>query len=291
MTSPAEIKTEDHPALELTPMEKRRFGLWLLAVVGLWAVLLAVGLSGDSVSALFAGLAFAGLLYALGQQNAQLVHQRKQLELQTQELVLQRRELELQREELRETRGEIQRQADALEQQSATLRRQGFEGSFYQLLRFWRDTAERVQVGEGGAVDRGPAAFARLENQLVNQMPAALRHKGTADVFPKVMHTTITRAALGPTGDVRSYLGTLEQLLKLVDREQEDRAFFIDIIRAQMSNDEATVVAFGILALRLERAPTLRDAVVRNDLLRDLRLDPNLEPLRKQVLSAEPFEP
>ncbi|MBY0321854.1 MAG: hypothetical protein K2X72_24230 [Reyranella sp.] len=102
-------------------MENRRYvkvaigvGVGLVLVQAIAAVLVFVsfpdwqtrGQFGDIfgvVNALFSGLAFAGLVYAI---------------------LLQREDLQLQREELRLTRDELERTADAQEQAEAALRAQ-----------------------------------------------------------------------------------------------------------------------------------------------------------------------
>lgn len=75
--------------------------LWLLPLGLLfWKQPGGVGEAGDmfgSVTALFSGLAFAGLIAALFTQRQELITQRKELELQRKELELSRREYKLQR--------------------------------------------------------------------------------------------------------------------------------------------------------------------------------------------------
>ncbi len=108
--------------------EKIRGWPWFIGVIILWVVYLSIiwisnwplkedkGEFGDTfgaLNALFAGLAFAGVIYAI------LLQQR--------ELKLQREELELQRKELEDTRVEIRGQKE-------TLQKQNFESSFFQLL-------------------------------------------------------------------------------------------------------------------------------------------------------------
>ncbi len=108
--------------------ERVRWWPWFIGVIILWAVYLSIiwisnwpleekkGEFGDTfgaLNALFAGLAFAGVIYAI------LLQQR--------ELKLQREELELQRKELEDTRAEIKGQKE-------TLQKQNFESSFFQLL-------------------------------------------------------------------------------------------------------------------------------------------------------------
>lgn len=79
----------------------------------------------DAVNALFTGLAFAGVIYAI---------------------FLQRQELELQRRELELTRVELSGQREALTNQNLTMERQNFESTFFQLLRLHNDILGSMDI-------------------------------------------------------------------------------------------------------------------------------------------------
>ena len=78
-----------------------------------------------SVNALFSGLAFAGLIYAIW---------------------LQRIELKLQRRELEATREELAGQKTQMEMQNQTLRKQNFEDTFFQLLQLHNDIVNAIDL-------------------------------------------------------------------------------------------------------------------------------------------------
>jgi hypothetical protein len=105
------------------------------------------GMFGDmfgGVNALFAGLAFAGLIFAI---------------------LLQREELELQRDELKLTREELSGQRKQLEEQNKTLRKQTFEDTFFQLLRLQTDLTQSLMIA-GTPPATGRECFGRLYNEL-----------------------------------------------------------------------------------------------------------------------------
>ena len=83
----------------------------------------------EAVNALFAGLAFAGVIYAI---------------------LLQKEELGLQRNELEMTRAEVHEQSEQLKSQAQTLQKQNFESSFFQLLGFHNEIVNSVKghIGE-----------------------------------------------------------------------------------------------------------------------------------------------
>lgn len=108
----------------------------IVAVVLLWLVIPALvsefyprrGASSsttefDSVSALFSGLAFAGVILAVLLQTDQLRQQTEQLKLQREEIGLQREDLALQREEMKLQRDEMKRSSDAQEKTEEALRK------------------------------------------------------------------------------------------------------------------------------------------------------------------------
>jgi hypothetical protein len=85
----------------------------------------ARGLIGDSfgaINALFSGLALAGVVYAILQQNEARDQQARALDLQMEALRIQQAELRAQLNEMEAARGEMKRQTDAIEaQRRATL--------------------------------------------------------------------------------------------------------------------------------------------------------------------------
>ena len=114
--------------------------IWLIVafVIIIWSLFLLEwfpwwiteerGEFGDSfgvVNALFSGLAFAGVIWAI---------------------ILQKKELALQREELANTREEIKGQKEQLEAQNQTLQKQNFESSFFQLLGLYNDIVNSMAV-------------------------------------------------------------------------------------------------------------------------------------------------
>ena len=120
---------------------KIRWLPYLIGVIILWAAntIFAIyyfpkpeqiGQFGDmfgAVNALFAGLAFAGVIFAI---------------------ILQKKELELQRQELKETRDEIRGQKEQLQAQDQTLKKQNFESSFFHLLSLHNEIVNSTMIIE-----------------------------------------------------------------------------------------------------------------------------------------------
>ena len=92
----------------------------------------SVGASFGALSALFTGLAFAGLIVTIVQQKRQLG--------------MQSDELKLQRKELKATRKVLKKQNKEFRLQSATMKRQQFESSLFQLLDFIRQKKSSMNI-------------------------------------------------------------------------------------------------------------------------------------------------
>ena len=102
----------------------------------------------EAVNALFAGLAFAGVIFAI---------------------ILQWKELGLQRKELEDTRAEIRGQKE-------TLQKQNFESSFFQLLGLHNDIVNSMEIPDKTC--SGREYFGHLLNHLQIMI--------YGEVYPKV---------------------------------------------------------------------------------------------------------
>ncbi len=109
------------------------FSIYSVAILLLYPDLRDRGLLGDQfggLNSLFAGLAFAGLIYTI--------------HLQRRELSLQRKELELTREELVGQREQLEGQKEQLSIQNTTLQEQGRERTFLSLMELYSEAVSRV---------------------------------------------------------------------------------------------------------------------------------------------------
>ena len=100
----------------------------------------------DPLTALFSGLAFWGVIYAI---------------------LLQKSELVLQREELELTRGEVRGQKEQLEAQNLTMKRQRFENTFFSLLELFSGMVNSMEVTvEMGKHVKGRDCFSRFSYEF-----------------------------------------------------------------------------------------------------------------------------
>jgi len=209
-----------------------------------------------AANALFSGLAFAGLIYAIW---------------------LQRLELQLQREELVATRAELRGQKEQLEAQNRTLRKQSFENTFYQLLRLHNDIVNAIALNR--VTLRGRDCFQYFFNELQNDW--ANRMRGGAQPSLASLHF-LNEIYMGFYRGYESQLGhyfrSLYNTVKLVhDSEMEDKRLYTNLVRAQLSSYELLVLFYNSLSEmgREKFKPLIVEYDLLKHLPRDKLFDPN----------------
>ncbi len=218
--------------------------LWLL--VGLGPAVLAgwpsrAGEFGDmfgAVNALFSGLAFVGVVYAI-------LLQADELRLQREELALQREELRLNRGEMAASREELAGQKQQLEIQNRTATRQAFENTFFQMI-------GQLHMFSSNLIESGPppiygrACFANWQWKLreyYRQLPPGERSRRTFGAFN-----------YGREHSVGLYLGHLYETVRFIlDSGVEDPVRYAAIMRAQLSSAELVLIGYFCAAPEGER--------------------------------------
>ena len=267
---------------------------WFTGVVILWIVYLCIvwistwlpegdkGVFGDSfgaLNALFAGLAFAGVIYAIL--------------LQQKELKLQREELELQREELEDTRAEIKGEKE-------TLQKQNFESSFFQLLTMHSEIVNSMVIRKG--IDGeyfGRECFGYMlkkfksiyASDMINNelsggvLEGALKgaQKGELDVTEELRQLIEEKVSekyekffVAYQAYVGHYFRHMYHVIKFVDqhgffdgKEFKEKKFYTDLIRAQLSSDELGLFFYHGLS---DRGTEFGPLVKKYDFFEDLPL-------------------
>ena len=257
--------------------EKVRWWPWFIGVIILWTVYLSIiwlsnwplkedkGEFGDTfgaLNALFAGLAFAGVIYAI------LLQQR--------ELKLQREELELQRKELEETRAEIRGQKE-------TLQKQNFESSFFQLLNLHSEIVNSIVVPRGNIFQKdrdyiefsGRGCFGYLLGNLRNRLKEAIdENRPKTEVFNDTYEDkffSIFQTYIG------HYFRHLYNVVKFVhgheffdQKELKEKKRYTNFIRAQLSSNELGVLFYNCLS---NRGAKFKDLVEKYALFEDMPSD------------------
>ena len=182
----------------------------------------------EGLGALFSGLAFIGVIYALAYQRA---------------------ELKLQREELALTREEMVRQRQEMEAQNATLAHQRFENSFFQLLKFQRDSmqAMRVTIGPDSTFGLvGSAAFRHVVENLSKRFVIVFVPPLEGEQLTETVNSSFEQACFSDKSDFGHYFRTLYHLIEFVDKSPiEDKAYYVGLVRAQLSTDEIALLFYN----------------------------------------------
>lgn len=195
-----------------------------------------------AINALFAGLAFAGVIWAI---------------------FLQKNELELQREELTHTRKEIKGQKEQLRAQDQTLKKQNFESSFFQLLTFHDNIVNSLHIrGEGSSAGLdGRACFEKLLGEF------QIQHKPDVDINDNWEEFFRQYQSI-----VGHYFRNLYNCVKFVDQnvflqDFESKKSYTNLIRAQLSSQELGLLFYNCLS---HRGSKFKHLVERYSLLEDM---------------------
>ncbi|MEK7760049.1 MAG: putative phage abortive infection protein [Nitrospirota bacterium] len=172
------------------------------------------------VNALFSGLAFAGVIYAI---------------------LLQREELGLQREELIKTRAEFH-------QQNETLKKQRFENTFFSLMDLHNDIIAALRFQRAGSEYTGRECFLFFYQEFQSTFARISRENPGA---PEAQR--ITDAYNQFFGSWQSYTGhyfrTLYNIVKFVKHsDTTHKQMYMNLLRAQLSVNELALLFYTCLS-------------------------------------------
>ena len=176
------------------------------------------------VSALFSGLAFVGVIYAI---------------------LLQRRELQFQREELEETREELKGQRVQLELQNRTFRQQTFDNAFFQMLSLHHQIVNSIDLtrpsADADATKRGRDCFVAFYEDLKKSFGGTEASRAKVRIRYVELYREIQP-------DVGHYFRNLYNIVKFVHRSEiGEKRFYTNLIRAQLSSHELLLLFYNCL--------------------------------------------
>ena len=251
----------------------------LLVVTGAWVVVGWVlpqyyfgddtvdqGARGDAfgaVSALFSGLAFAGVIVAI---------------------LMQRQELELQRLELKQTRSELRGQKEALQHQLAALNQQRFEATIFQMINLHHEIVNAMSVPVSGrAGSDAPRGREAIDLGLSRRLTASLQaHAIDPEVVVGADGAVILSAFNEVAGTYDSfyesyglhighYFRNLYHIFKTIDQSDvADKKAFGALVRAQLSTPELSLLFYNSFTKGFEKFKPL---ILRYDVLQSLPRD------------------
>lgn len=200
----------------------------------IWVAPLVAENKFDPLNALFSGLAFWGVIYAIL--------------LQKSELALQRRELEL-------TRTEVRGQKDQLEAQNTTLKKQNFENTFFSLVDLYISIVDSLEIHtpqlgtpHRDVTTKGRDCFLNLFHDLKREYGAEQKKVANADDLALCI-SAYDRFAAYRQSLIGHYFSTLFTILQFVDSSEiEEKQIYINILKAQLSTYELSLLFYNCLS-------------------------------------------
>lgn len=241
--------------------------LWLLnAAVGLYLDNDHRGVFGDTfgaVNALFSGLAFAGVTYAI---------------------LMQRYEVALAKDDARATKKILDDQTAHLDGQNKHERKKSFEDTFFRMLSLLMDVSESVfytsYSSQGVEHLKGRQAISAIADEIYNGNP----WNSSAEVYELELDKFVKRYG----ANLSHYFRNVETLLVFITVSQEiDREFYAEIILGQLSDSEQKLLFHYSLSAKAER---LKRLVERYHLLAGMDDDDVVLPELRDRFKLSAFE-
>ncbi|MBY5788657.1 putative phage abortive infection protein [Rhizobium leguminosarum] len=236
--------------------------LWALAaviaVMVLWLVNWGYGVSLDTqergifgdtfgaVNALFSGLAFAGVVYAI---------------------LMQRYEVAIAKEDARETKKILDQQSRHLEMQTKLDRLKSFEDTFFKMLSVFMEVSATITFlkrssEHGDAVYKGQHAISEIADNIISR---SFFDEHTIQGYEDDLKHFMERYSRG----LSHYFRSIESLLVYITAARDiDPEFYGELIRGQMSDAEQKILFHFCLVPGNER---LKGLVERYHLLKGIK--------------------
>ncbi|WP_370155996.1 putative phage abortive infection protein [Ferrovibrio sp.] len=171
-----------------------------------------------AVNAIFSGLAFAGVSYAI---------------------YIQRQEIKLARTEIRQTKKILERQQEQLSLQNEETRKQIFESTFFQLLRLLTDLTAAIDLVRDGRTTKGkdvfPVFLGRLRKEYMSDGSVLYDKREFQGVYERFYQKH--------NSELGHYFRTVYNIVKFVDASDvKNKKFYTNILRAQLSDAEVALL-------------------------------------------------
>jgi hypothetical protein len=257
------------------------FGIWIVLGViilvwgayWIWVAPLVTESKFDPLNALFSGLAFWGVIYAILLQKSELALQRKELEL---------------------TRGEVRGQKEQLEAQNLTLRQQRFENTLFSLLELFNGIVNSMEITRSRTI--GEASFTLAKSRdcfrllIQDYTRGYVAEQGQHSDWG---HRTLCVSAYETFANFRQslighYFRTLYNIVKFIDTSNIDnKQIYINILRAQLSSSELTLLFYNCISKY--GSEKFRPLVEKCGLLENMDFSTLLDPKHRELFNESAF--
>jgi hypothetical protein len=174
------------------------------------------------VNALFSGLAFAGVIYAI---------------------FLQRKELFLQRRELEQTREELRGQKIQLKEQNENIRLQRFENTFFNLIDLHHNYIDSIIV-PGFGNDKGRNSFQEFDRKFTGIRKSDVNVNNQSNLRDALIEANKVFRRDYPNY-LEIYIRNVINILRFLDKTKNiDKSFYANLFKSQLSNIEIKFIHF-----------------------------------------------
>lgn len=228
----------------------------------------------DRLNALFSGLAFWGVIWAI---------------------LLQKRELSFQRRELELTRQEVRGQKEQLEAQNLTMKQQRFENTFFSLLELFNGIVYSIEITRSRMIGeqpfilaKGRDCFAHMMLELAQQYTSL--QKAHSDWEPLTLCLkTYNEFAGSRQYLVGHYFRTMYNIVKFIDRSDvSNKQTYVNIVRAQLSSPELTLLFYNCISPY--GSEKFRPLVQKYGLLENMNFSSLFDPSHKELFDETAFQ-
>jgi hypothetical protein len=203
-----------------------------------------------AVNALFLGLAFAGIIFAI---------------------LLQGKQLGLQMQHLHEMKKELHGQKEMIAVHAAAIKRQSFEKTFYILLERLTDLAAQVQFKHIKGVEllSGDRAFEVFVTTIVPELWGTY---GSSSQSVAIQVRDVFKSINRKIGSPFTRLfGMLSTLLTVIEDERDiDKNFYFNLLLSQLTEYQVAVLSYYGVS---EAPGNIKLIIEKHRLLRDLKTD------------------
>jgi hypothetical protein len=198
----------------------------------------------------------------------------------------QRVQLLLQQEEIDTAKLDMADQQHRLDEQAAMTRKQLFESSFFQLLHSHERIVEGIAIGKKDDELAGRDCFTKWYSWLKVTIWPRVRKADNVNDSASI-EAAFSQLYDHARTDLGHYFRSLYNLIKFVDEANiENKRFYTNLVRAQMSDQETLVLFYNCLS---EQGEKFRVLVEKYSLLKHLGPSDLFELSHKELYSSSAF--
>ena len=220
------------------------------------------------VNALFSGLAFVGLIWAI---------------------VLQKEELGLQRQELAETRKELKGQKEQLELQNTTFKQQAFDSAFFHMLSLHHQIVSDLDINRtGNAADKnGRDVFVYYYKSLKGKVHDNIQLEDDPAQRKIKILESVEKFITERSSDLEHYLANLQTIYELIENQaQSNKGFYLRVVASQLSSSELLLIFYSVLR---DSCKDFKEIIERSSVFYKLPDSKLIEPEHKAWYDARAY--